>query len=323
MADIHRAAEGRDTQGFEHDVVTVGPRRPTDDALERVAIRAREMAAEGASTSGGAQRARRRRTLRVAGSLAAAAAIVAVVAYALTPRFDDSAFAREQAVAALDPSEGVFHSRAVSTGSGWTEEFGDDQGRRQIWEEWVDFGAERSRFEVREADGKIAELSIQSGDLIRRFAASYEVDAETGETTRLPQHYLIEEPGGEVQSAVAGMIAGLREAIGNGDADVVDIIDDGEASCWVIEWKVPGEDGGDPTYVHATLRTTDYALKSLIIETSGKNGNGRWTGKGEWTWDEWEYVESGSLPEDFFDLDQANKLARPGTKVEKRPAAPQ
>jgi len=317
MSDLSRKSEHDDgLDAFSASHRSAVPAVADDAALDRVHAGARRRVRSRGRTSLVA-----RPRLRVAGAVVAFALVVGAVAYALSPRVDDSAFARQQAVAALLPTGGIHHARATYTSSGRNDEFGADPVRRQVWEDWIDVERQETRGQVIElSDGKVAELSVRTGGRSRVYSASFKLDTEKHAYVRLRAEQLMEGPAtDEITSPAGPVIDQMRAAIESGQAKVVDRITENGEDLWVVEWEVPADEGGEPTTVKATLRTDDYAPRHLEITARGKNGNGHWTGTDSWDWDVWETVDRSSLPADFFSLEAASELARPDTKIEVLP----
>ena len=313
----NESADKRELGSFAANHRSAAPVPAERDALQRVATDARQRAtsrgARGRSRSAGA-----RRRYRFVGTAVAAVLVVGAVAFSLTPRFDDSAFARERAVAALLPKNGVLHARATYTSTGRTDEFGETAKRRMIGEDWIDADRQTTRGEAREiSGGRIMEMSVRTEGKTHIYAVNVSYDVKKRAYVALKTEQLLEGPAtDEITSPAGGMVDELREAITSKRAKVVDRVEQDGAECWMVEWEVPGTDGGEPTLVKATMAASDYALKYLEINTAGKNGNGNWTGRDAWEWDTWEVVSRDSLPTDFFSLDAPLKLAKPGTKIE-------
>lgn len=310
------ADKAQELEAFAAEHRAAGPEVMSDDALGRVRDEARRKA-----RTGSAHTVRIRRGYRIAGVAAAAALVVGVVAYSMTPHVDDSAFARQQAIASLLPKGEVLHSRATITGTGRTDEYGESIGTPYIVEDWVDIERGASRTQSTDVgDGKLGELTIRNGDVTRTWAANFGMDLKKMVSVRLKTEQLIEAPAvGELTSPAGALVEQLRTALGSGEAKVVDRVKDGTDEYWVVSWTVPPyEKDGEPTEIEATLRTTDYALRRLQISDRGKNGNGNWEGTSVWVWDTWEAVSRSSLPSDTFSLDAPLKIAKPGTKIEYR-----
>jgi len=309
------ADKAQEIEAFAAEHRAAGPETVSDDALGRVRDEARRKA-----RSGSAHAVRVRRGYRIAGVAAAAALVVGVVAYSMTPHVDDSAFARQQAIASLLPKGEVLHSRATYIETGRTDQFGANPVREQVWEDWTDVERKASRIEVVETpDGKLSELTVRNDKVARTWAQSFGLDLKRKVYVRYKGEVVIEGPAlGEVTSPAGALVEELRTALGSGEAKVVDRIKQDGADHWIVEWTIPSELGGEPTVIRATLRTTDYALRRLEINDRGKNGNGNWEGKSVWVWDTWEAVSRSSLPSDTFSLDAPLKIAKPGTKIEYR-----
>jgi len=311
------ADKAQEVEAFAAEHRAAGPETVSSDALGRVRDEARRKARSG----GSAHAARLRRGYRIAGVAAAAALVVGVVAYSMTPHVDDSAFARQQAIASLLPKGEVLHSRATLTGTGRTDEYGEGPSSATIIEDWVDVERGVSRSESKDVgDGKLGELTIRNGDVTRTWAANFAIDLKKMVSVRLKTEQLIQRPSmGELTSPAGALVEQLRTALGSGEAKVVDRVKDGADEYWVVRWTVPPyEKNDEPTEIKATLRTSDYALRGLEISDRGKNGNGNWEGTSVWEYDTWEAVSRSSLPSDTFSLDAPLKIAKPGTKIEYR-----
>ena len=316
MSDLTTVADkAQEVEAFSAEHRAAGPETLSADALGRVRDEARRKA-----RSGSAHTVRLRRGYRIAGVAAAAALVVGVVAYSMTPHVDDSAFARQQAIASLLPQGEVLHSRATFTETGRNDQFGENPVREQIWEDWTDVERKASRISVTEtADGKLTQFSVRNGDLNRTWARDFELDSKKNAFVRGEGEQILEGPAvGEVMSPAGALVEELRTALESGEAKVVDRITQEGVDHWIVEWTLPSELGGEPTVVKATLRTNDYALRRLEISDRGKNGDGNWEAKSVWVWDTWEAVSRSSLPSDTFSLDAPIKQAKPGTKIEYR-----
>lgn len=309
------ADKAQEVEAFAAEHRAAGPETASDEALGRVRDEARRKA-----RAGSAHAIRLRRGYRIAGVAAAAALIVGVVAYTMTPRVDDSAFARQQAIASLLPQGDVLHSRATFTETGRNDQYGENPVREQTWEDWTDVERKASRISVTEtADGKLTQFTVRNDNLVRTWAQDFELDLKRRAFVRHEGEQILEGPAtGEVMSPAGALVERLRTALGTGEAQVVDRLEQDGVDHWVVEWTFPSQLGGEPTVIRAMLRTSDYALRRLEINDRGKNGDGNWEAKSVWVWDMLEAVERSSLPSDTFSLEAPVKHAKPGTKIEYR-----
>lgn len=233
----------------------------------------------------------------------AAVAIVALsaLAWTLVPRVDDSAFARQQAVAALLPRDGVLHTRS-------TLELGRTGIEEQTieYEEWIDYDSESARSVGSEpGSSRIGELTIRSGHLVRSMGR----DAGPNGHYRIVQYEMPDEmtsPGG-------GYVELLRDALDSGSAKVVDRVTDGDEAYWIVETVIELSDkatGESTERVRATLRVGDYRLKNLSIRRSGRHPvDGEWKENVVLRFSAWEIVSRDSLPHDFFSPAQVDRAA--------------
>lgn len=278
-----------------------------EDALDRVRMRA-------LASRRRVRRARApRRAWRIAGVVAATAAVVVVGALALTPRHDTTAFAREQAAdALLLRTDGrVLHTVVRYRSTGWNEQFGHDAryDMDQRWTTWVDPLGKRTRDEsINIGDGSLDGLTVRVGDRIMMFANN--VRYGTGKKPELIEWTKSTDPFGTMMGT---MIDGLREVIADGSAKVAGSTSINGEEYWVVEYSA---EKGDLLTV--TMRKSDYRLKTWVRESSGKNGNGKYTGTDRFEFETMEQVEAGSLPADFFTFDNVIAAAPPGTPIDKR-----
>lgn len=254
-----------------------------------------------------------RRVWRVAGAVAATAAVLVVGLAVLAPRYETAAFAREQAAdALLLKTDGrVLHTVARYRTTGWNEQFGHDEryDLDQRWSTWIDPVGKRLRDEsVNLGDGSLDGLTVRVGDRVLLFQNN--VRHGTGDKQQLVEWTKTTDQFG---TTMGFMIDQLRQVIADGSAKVTGSTTiDGE-DYWVVEYS---PEKGDVLTV--TMRKSDYRLKTWVRESSGKNGNGEWTGTDRIDFETMEQLDPESLPKDFFSFDQVIAAAEPGTPIDKR-----
>lgn len=298
------------------------PPAPEADALGRVHDEARRIVQSRALV-----RSRGSKAWRLAATVTATVAVVGVAAWGLSPRVDDSAFARQQAVAALMPQDGVLHTKSTFT---LDSSYGSKDRmptRVSVSEEWIDMNRSVSRGEVRSPEtGALEELTVAANGVVRSLGRDGGYDEKTREfvpgSWRLAQY---DNPGDITPTG--GLLDWLREGIETGDAQVVDRITLRGEEFWVVERVVEDDDpktGSSRQVYRGTMAVDDYVLRELSIERESDHPV---DGKGWETitvlFSVWETVERGSLSADFFDPNQVDKAAPSKTIVDAPPLEPQ
>lgn len=285
------------------------PPVPDDAALTRVNARVRDRAGMHGAPSVSAAR-----VWRIAGALATVAAAAVVAAYMLTPRLDTAAFARERAAdALLLPTDGrILHTvthftdTAVDVGAGHDSRLDLDQR----WESWVDTRERRIREDyVNVKDGSLDNRSVRQGDRVVVFQNN--VRYLTGGEQQLIDESHTQQPFG---SGIGVTIDYLRERIADGSAKVTGTRTIRDEEYWVVEWT---SEEGD-IHVVATMRTSDYRLKTWTQEVETRVGNAKGIQMTTATFDTYELLERSDLPADFFDFERVFSAAKPGTRVDRR-----
>jgi hypothetical protein len=277
------------------------------DALDRVRMHALTSRGEVRSAHSS------RRAWRIAGVVATVAAVLVVGALTLAPRSGTTAFARERAAdALLLKTDGrVLHSVVRYTSTSWNEQFGHDPrfDMDQRWSTWVDPMGKRIRDEsVNVGDGSVDGLTIRVDNRILTFQNN--VRYGTGKTQQLVEWPNTTDPFGSMMGI---LIDQLRVVIADGSAKMTGSTTIDGQEYWIVEYSP--EKGNVLT---VTMRKSDYRLKSMVRETSGKNGNGKYTGTDRFEFETLEQVEPSSLPADFFSFDEVIAAAKPGTPIDKR-----
>ncbi|HET6352550.1 MAG TPA: hypothetical protein VFG89_10550 [Coriobacteriia bacterium] len=289
------------------EFVSAAPGAPDEEMLSSVSAQAR------ARVGGGVRRTREgvRPAWRVAGGLLATAAVVAVVAFAMTPRVDDSAFARKDALAALMPKTGVLHTQSMLK---WGQTGVDEQ--TVYAESWIDVEANQERSTERDGQSGDTGMSIRQGRLVRGLGRDGGLDQKTGKVIpgkwRVVQYEMPADalPGG-------GYTQVLVDGLETGRAKVTDRVTiDGEPY-WVVGMTLgTPDDSLDDVItdyseeVSATLREGDYYMRDLTIRRKGVHKHdGPFSEKVYLEYTKWETVTRESLPADFFDLSQVDAAA--------------
>jgi hypothetical protein len=256
------------------------------------------------------------RVVKTIAPLAAAAAVIGVAFAVMSPRVDDSAFARQQAVAALLPHAEVLHTKAYLE---WGSNVVGTQ--RSYSEDWIDADRSLSRHEERvTGSDSVPGLSIRRGKIERGLGRDGGLDAKTGKV--IPGSYRIVqyEAPVELTSPGGGYVEVLRRGLEDNKARVTDKVSfDGE-EYWVVEMRMTSADkavGESTEHVRATMRTSDYRLKTLTIRREGTHPvDGKWDETVNLEIVAWETVPRDSLPADFFDFECVDRAAPEGTIVE-------
>ena len=298
------------------------PPVPSQDSLVSVRSAAKRRAAH---IHG--QRRRSARGWRAAGAVLAAAAVIAVGAFALAPRLENAAFARDRAADALVlKSDGrITHMVTRFTETGWTEQFGHDAryDLNQRTESWYDPANTRSYSKiVNLGDGSLDMVTVRNGDRELTFANN--VRYGTGDKPGLIEGNVAGTPLG---TQVGFITDYTRKAIIDGDAKVDGTkMVDGE-ECWVViidenklaeKYAQPGDpeiDSRGFSIVTVTLRKSDYLVKTWARDGVGYNGNGKTTTTQRAYIDSWDYVDPSTVDSATFSIDEVIKLAPKGTKL--------
>lgn len=254
-----------------------------------------------------------RRSLRIAAAFATVAGVLAVTALALAPRAESAAFASQQAADALllQADGQVLHTVARYTGTGWNEQYGHDARYDidQRWSSWIDPAGRRIRDEsVNIGDGSLDGMTVRVGDRVVLFQNN--VRYGTGDKQQLVEWPNTTDPFG---SMLGLMVDQLRTAIAAGDAKPTGSTTiDGEAY-WIVEYRIAK---GDTLTV--TMRKSDYRLKTWEREGAGRNGNGNWTSTERIEFETIEQLDPGTLPDNFFSVDEVIAAAVPNTPIDRR-----
>jgi len=302
MSDIDRSSDP-----LIDDLRADMPPLAAGDALDRVRMRALSSGAEFRTTRPS------RRAWGIAGAVASTAIVLIAATLVLVPRLETAAFAREQAADALllQTDGRVLHTVVRYQTTGWTEEFGHDERYDidQRWTTWVDPVGKRIRDEsVNVADGSLDGLTVRVGDRIVTFGNN--VRYGTGDKPQLVEWTKSTDPFGSMMGL---MIDQLRVVIADGSAKVTGSTTIEGEEYWIVSYS---PEKGDVLTV--TMRKSDYRLKTWVRESSGKNGNGKWTSSDRLDFETMEQLDPASLPADFFSIDAVIAAAPPGTAIDKR-----
>lgn len=248
---------------------------------------------------------------RTAGGAVTAMALVAGLALALAPRADTSAFAADEAIDALllQTDGKVLHIEGTYTRTGENDRAGHDP-RFDIDQRcsfWIDPAGDAMRTEaVNVADGSLDNVSVQISDTVVVFQDN--VRYGTGDS---PQLVKTIGEGAPISSVMGGMVDYLRARIADGSAEAVgtEVIDGEEY--WVVEWRAPLEDILTSNVLTATMRKSDYHIRSWTWKIGYINGDGRGTEITTGTFDLIERIDPATLPTDFFTFESVMALAGP------------
>lgn len=248
---------------------------------------------------------------RTAGGALTAAALVAGLAFALTPRADTSAFAADEAVDALllQTDGNVLHIEGTWARTGENDREGHD-ARYDIDQRcsyWIDPARNAMRTEtVNIADGSLDSVSVQIDDTVVVFQDN--VRYGTGDS---PQLVKSTGEGMPITSVMGGMVDYLRARIADGSAEAVgtEVIDGEEY--WVVEYKAPLEGPLTSWILTATMRKSDYHIRTWNWVAKYINGDGRGTMTDSGTFDVIEQVDPATLPADFFTFESVIAIAGP------------
>ena len=248
---------------------------------------------------------------RTAGGAVTALAVIAGLAFALTPRADTSAFAADEAVNALllQTNGKVLHLEGTFTRTGENDREGHDPrfDVDQRCSYWIDPAGDAMRTEtVNVADGSLDSVSVQIGDT----AVDFQNNVRYG-TGDHPQLTKMAGVGVPISSVMGGMVDYLRARIADGSAEAVgtEVIDGEEY--WVVEWRAPLEDILTSNVLTATMRKSDYHIRSWTWKIGYINGDGRGTETTTGTFDLIEEIDPATLPADFFTFESVIAIAGP------------
>lgn len=252
---------------------------------------------------------------RTAGGALAAAALVAGLAFALTPRADTSAFAADEAVDALLLQtegkvlyvEGTFKRTGENDRSGHDPSFDIDQ--RCMY--WIDPARDSMRTEtINVADESLDGVSVQIGDTVVAFQNNVRIG-----TGGSPQLVKYTGEGMYISSVMGGMVDYLRPRIADGSAEAIgtEIIDGEEY--WVVEYKAPVWAPLTSEVITATMRKSDYHIRTWTWKVGYFNGDGRGTETISGTFDVIEEIDPTALPVDFFTFESVIAIAGPDVKL--------
>lgn len=289
---------------FEAEHRNAAPAVPDAAALNRVSGYARRRVQPAAG------RGRWPMVVRIAAGVAVAALAVGVFAATLSPRVDDSAFARQAAVRALLPRGEILYTKGTWISHGVNSQYPKPNDSRMSWESWIDVERQLSRSEMRAEDGSIAELGVQSGKLVRMLGRDGKLDEKTGQSVPLGYRVVQYEAPVPMDSPGGPLVDALRDGLASGEARVTDkqTIDGDEY--WVVYMKKNPEGSDYPVTLRATMRVGDYALKDVEMVTEGGDGKGAtWSDTLRIEFSEWKTVSRDSLAKDFFAIDSADKAA--------------
>ena len=205
----------------------------------------------------------------------------------------------------------VLHTVVRYTSIGWNEQYGHDAryDMNQRWSSWIDPMGKRIRDEsVNVSDGSLDGLTVRVGDRILTFQNN--VRYGTGKKQQLVEWSKTTDPFGSITGL---LIDQLLEVIADGSAKVTGSTTIEGQEYWGVEYSP--EKGNVLT---VTMRKSDYRLKTMVRESSGENGNGKWTGTDRFEFETMEQVEPGSLPADFFSFDDVIASAESGTPIDRR-----
>jgi hypothetical protein len=248
---------------------------------------------------------------RTAGGAVTVLALVAALAIVLTPRADTSAFAADEAVDALllQTDGKVLHIEGTFTKTGENDREGHrprfDIDQRESY--WIDPARNAMRIEtINVADGSLDNVSVQVDDTIVVFQDN--IRYGTGESPQLVQYT---GEGMLITSVMGGMVDFLRASIAEGSAEPIgtEIIDGEEY--WVVEWRGPLDPPFISDVLTATMRTSDYHIRSWSRKLTYINGDGHGTETMSGTFDVIEELDPATLPADFFTLESVIAIAGP------------
>lgn len=295
---------------FIDHLATEMPPVPTTGELAAVRAQAIALANE--------RRPTRAPRWRLAGSVVAVA-MVLLAALAILPRLQTAAFAREQAADALllQTDGKVLHVVLHFTSTSWNEEFGHDSryDLDQRWSFWIDPTRERVREQyVNLADGSLDGLTVRADDRLVVFQNN--VRFGTGDKPQLIETAV---PGEPLATPMGPIIDYLRGGIEDGTAKVTGTTTIGGEEYWVVELEEPKDPAVDGTSViTATMRKSDYRLKTWKRESKYHNGNGDGTGSERIEFEVTEQLDPSSFPAEFFSPDSLIDASGPGITLEKR-----
>lgn len=248
---------------------------------------------------------------RTAGGAVTALALVAAAAFAVAPRADTSAFAADEAVDALllQTNGKVLHLEGTWARTDENDREGHDARYdiNQRCSYWIDPAITAMRTEtVNIADGSLDAVSVQVDDTLVSFQDN--VRYGTGDS---PQLVKVTGEGPPITSVMGGMIDFLRARIAEGSAEAVgtEVIDGEEY--WVVEYRGPLEDILTSNVLTATMRKSDYHIRTWTWVAKYFNGDGRGTMTDSGTFDLIEEIDPATLPADFFTFESVIAVAGP------------
>ena len=245
---------------------------------------------------------------RTAGGALTVVAVVAALAFVAAPRADTSAFAADEAVDALlmQTDGNVLHIESTFKE---THLRGGDP-RYDLYQRttnWIDPTRNAMRTEtVNIADGSLDSVSVQIDDTLVHFQNN--VRHGTGERPRLTKMTGLDMP---ITSVMGGGVDYLRARIAEGSAKAIgtEVIDGEEY--WVVEYKAPLEGPLISHVITATMRKSDYHMRTWTRKMNYINGDGWGTETWSGTFDVIEEVAPATLPADFFTFESVIAVAGP------------
>jgi hypothetical protein len=184
----------------------------------------------------------------------------------------------------------------------------------QSWaaDEWLDVDRKLDRTENRPiGGGALTEMTVSNGVRQHWYAAPSSIASGA----------LIDRKLGSWETAeigLAGTFGVLRDGIADGKARILSQPTVDGQSCWEVELDGPS-DGTSRQRVIALMRKSDFhPLRLTMIEEGVTATHAKTLGTIEIRVLTWEELDRGSLPADFFDLGQVDKVAPEGTPRETR-----
>lgn len=252
---------------------------------------------------------------RSAGGAVAMLAFAAALALVASPRADTSAFAANEAADALlmQTSGRVLHIQGTWMQTGENTREGHDSRRDldQRCDYWYDPAHQAMRSEaVNTGDGSLDNVSVQIDRTIVTFQDN--VRFGTGDAPQLVKTTVAEAPA---MSTLGGAIDYLRARLNDGSAEAIGTqVIDGE-EYWVVEHRAPLEDILTSNVLTATMRKSDYRIKTWTWTTKYFNGDGRGSMTTSGTFDVIEQLDPGMLPADFFTFESVMAVAGPDVQL--------
>lgn len=246
-----------------------------------------------------------------AGGAVAVLALAAAIALVASPHADTSAFAADEAADALlmQTSGRILHVQGTWTQTGENDREGHDPRRDidQRCDYWYDPTEQAMRTEVvNTADGSLDNVSVQIGQTIVVFQDN--VRFGTGDAPQLIKSTAAESPK---TSTLGGAIDYLRARLTDGTAEAIgtEVIDGEEY--WVVEYRAPLEEILTSHVLTATMRKSDYRIRTWTWTTKFFNGDGRGSMITSGTFDVIEQLDRDTLPADFFTFESVIEVAGP------------